>query len=266
MCIIGSCTYCVHERVSAFEEPCRGCRDIISKPEWEPKPEFVLSDEGEIPNCFGCKYYERPRLHLECKYCTGLSCTPVGNFFEPKEVVNPVTKEESKMSKRAVAVIENAWQLMQAGTLQADDIVLFGDLEYVVRDSYLNNPHGFNVKIFERLELYKYAVASTAYGYRSYGGDWPEFRARDYAAATRLVYMLYALIDSKQVEEHAAKVERLRELRRMLESYQQDEDDALVALEEAQRDYNCEKQSRVALEADIDSLEKELGMEHSQVL
>ena len=42
--------------------------------------------------------------------------------------------------------------------------------------------------IFEYLGIYdKSVVATDAYGYQDDGGNWPEFRNRDYAAAMRLL-------------------------------------------------------------------------------
>ena len=67
---------------------------------------------------------------------------------------------------------------------------------YRVADSFLNYPRGDNDAIFTALGLNrteKIDLASLHYGYLANQGDWPEFKHKDYASATRLVKALYDL-------------------------------------------------------------------------
>jgi hypothetical protein len=253
----------------------------LEKPNFEPKPEFVLKDEGALPSCVHCKHRSRTQKHLECNYCTATFGASTGNYFEPKDEpvvyvsnlsytvepikpVEPVTVEEEVMPiARGNVRIENATQLMRAGGLMQGDTVVFGDIVYSVNDTHLSHFEYENDKIFTALGIDykdKYKLADTAYGYATHeSGIWPVYNCMDLEAATRLVYVLYALCDAKQAEDYAENVEKLQELKAMLESYQQDEDDAAVELADAQRNYDYEKQARVQLEADIELLEKELS-------
>ena len=222
----------------------------------------------------GCKHRGRGE-HLECKYCTALHGPSTGNSFEPCAatrpaefiaatnpcldlIVEPVIVEDKDVPR----TIQNAMQLMRAGELREGDLVIFGDLKYDVTSSFLNTVLFMydNDKIFTELDISsreKYRLADLAE--TNDFGSWPQYKQDDYTAATRLVYMLYAIIDAKQAEDYDAKMQQLQELKVQLESYQQDEDDAAVELADAQRNYDYEKQARVQLEADIELLEKELS-------
>lgn len=267
----GYCEDCKHD-MDAYSSACTGCLgtwgETIEKPNWGPKDEDILKfGECTIPACRDCVHLEKSSFELPCKFCSGISDGPVGNFFvsatpdeehveEPisASCAEPVTSEEKTMSR----TITNAMQLMRAGELQHMDTVVFGSEVFIVGVNYLSHVAYYNDRVFEMLGIdgnEKYKVASLAYGYRTSTGNWPEFNPHDFAAATRLVYMLYSLLDSK----HKADVEQLQEYKHMLESYQQDEDDAAIKLEEAQRNYDYEKQAREQLEADMELLEKKMS-------
>lgn len=265
----GYCENCVHEKAPEpfVKPPCKGCLGTwgteLEKPNFVPKPEFVL-DEGEIPKCTMCKHMYRSKEHLECKYCTAMFGASTGNYFEPKdEYVAPTAEPVTVEDKDVARTITNAMQLMRARELREGDVVMFGDIKYTVVYNHLYNDAYDNEKVFTALDIDnegKYKLADLAYGYDTGRlGSWPEYEANDYAAATRLCFMLYALLDAKQAEDYEEKVVHLQELKAQLESYQQDEDDAAVELAKAQRNYDYEKQAREQLEADIELLEKELS-------
>jgi len=82
-------------------------------------------------------------------------------------------------------------------TLKLGDSIIFDPVEkrnyiYYVRESYLEC--GFNWDkndiIFTLLKLDKKEIADSCYGYKNHGGIWPQYRERDYEAATKLVLFL----------------------------------------------------------------------------
>ena len=88
---------------------------------------------------------------------------------------------------------------LQGKTLAHNDTVLFEDLIYTVRSSFLSNCNGRNSKIFEKLELDSTKIAEEEYGYHTYSGSWPECQSHDYAALTRLVKRLYKIIEASNI-------------------------------------------------------------------
>ena len=89
--------------------------------------------------------------------------------------------------------------------LRHEDQVIFEyqgeQFSYEVRHSYLCGDRS-NSEIFVALGLHPGVLAEGAYGYRPgcYGEDgcWPEFKSGDYAAATRLVWLLFGQLDLKE--------------------------------------------------------------------
>lgn len=91
--------------------------------------------------------------------------------------------------------------------LKSGDQVVFvlrGKKEiYEVRFQHLDNQTNYfaNRSIFERLNLDAMAFALSAYGYPSSGGGWPESKAEDYPALTRLVNALFRLIAEREPDQ-----------------------------------------------------------------
>ena len=81
-------------------------------------------------------------------------------------------------------------------TLEYGDTVIFKDITYTVQKTFLSCS-GCNDKIFQDLKISKFDIAEQAYGYCSFGGDWPECSKDDYSALTRLVIELYKIIEGK---------------------------------------------------------------------
>jgi len=99
--------------------------------------------------------------------------------------------------------------------LKFDDVVVFADCEYEVRNGHLHTEGGSNCVIFDQLDLsndFGNQLVEKAYGYQGYSALgpsnpwWPEFRDGDFAAATRLVNILL-ILDTQNV---AAKKEPWR--------------------------------------------------------
>lgn len=107
--------------------------------------------------------------------------------------------------------------------LREGDIVCFKtykgeELEYRVYPDHLANPKS-NDEIFnyiweafpaireeyEQSYDYKYKLCSIQYGYPTYSGCWPSFRAEDYAAATRIVKYLFKLLGQTETIQDVNK-------------------------------------------------------------
>ncbi len=100
-----------------------------------------------------------------------------------------------------IKTITNLKELGERKVLQLDDIVIFTIkkeiLKYYVYSNFLNHDN-HNNRIFDILELNKNdknKLAEKIYGYKIYGGDWPESKENDFPALTRLVKELYRIIE-----------------------------------------------------------------------
>ena len=83
-------------------------------------------------------------------------------------------------------------------TLRGGDVVEFpGGYRGEVRHNFLNFTKAVNHAIFLDLEVDKYRLSSTVYGYDSRGGDWPECVPNDYAALTRMCMVLFCFLMQK---------------------------------------------------------------------
>lgn len=92
--------------------------------------------------------------------------------------------------------------------LKKDDIVNFfispsRELKkYTVRSKYLNNDvWGFdNSEIFDIIGFgpTRHKFCSFIYGYKATQGDWPEAQSQDYESLTRLVKVIYILLEVKE--------------------------------------------------------------------
>ena len=89
--------------------------------------------------------------------------------------------------------------------LEYRDTIIFtvgnSQLEYRVEFDHLSHFNNDNSLIFKLLKLDKYPFCSKAYGYNTNSGIWPCFNIRDFAAATRCVLALYAIIEKKIYHE-----------------------------------------------------------------
>lgn len=87
--------------------------------------------------------------------------------------------------------------LLSAGSLHYGDILLFGDVEYEVRQWYFSHPTMHNDFIFKLLKIDKYKVGKTIYGYEPVNGNvcdtFPEYRSNDFNAAYRMAIALFIL-------------------------------------------------------------------------
>lgn len=87
---------------------------------------------------------------------------------------------------------------LQGKVLKYRDIVILKNIKYIVNTKFLSEEYDYNERIFEDLSIpNKERFATTAYGYESDGGAWPECRPRDYEALTRCVIELYKIIEGK---------------------------------------------------------------------
>lgn len=75
-----------------------------------------------------------------------------------------------------------------------DRVEFTSDQHYIVNASFLSATNGYNnAEIFQLLGLYQYDFARLHYGYApDRGGEWHNFKANDYEAATRVVIALFA--------------------------------------------------------------------------
>ena len=77
--------------------------------------------------------------------------------------------------------------------------------DYRVYDTYLEYKDGsYNDQIFKALginEETKIQMANKYYGYSPCGGEWPEYRHKDFDAATELVKRLYDLCNIYNTKE-----------------------------------------------------------------
>jgi hypothetical protein len=88
---------------------------------------------------------------------------------------------------------------LKGKTLQyGDSVVFFSNIVYSVRTYYLTLVGGFNnSKIFKKLGIDEYKLATECYGYIPNSGEWPECRGEDYPALTRLVLGLFKIIEGR---------------------------------------------------------------------
>ena len=95
----------------------------------------------------------------------------------------------------------NSLSSLGENTLQYDDIVKLMGITYRVTTCHLRNENviAYNDQIFAKLGIEnKEAFCSNHYGYTVTRGAWPEYKDRDYSAATRLVKALFILIEHKK--------------------------------------------------------------------
>lgn len=99
-------------------------------------------------------------------------------------------------------ITNDNYKILYKNSLKIKDIIRFkyNDkvYEYEVREQYLHSPKGSNGIIFAELELNKYNVATTAYGYLCGDGSWPEYNNQDYKALARLVIFLFEEIEKRE--------------------------------------------------------------------
>lgn len=102
-------------------------------------------------------------------------------------------------------ITNDNYKILYKNSLRIKDIIRFkyNDkvYKYEVREQYLHNTKGYNDIIFAELELNKYNVATTAYGYLCGDGSWPEYNNQDYKALARLVIFLFEEIEKRENPE-----------------------------------------------------------------
>lgn len=100
-------------------------------------------------------------------------------------------------------------------TLSYGDTVKLMDISYTVSTNYLANQDNtsWNDQIFHRLGIEnKEIFCSNHYGYVADRGCWPEFKSRDFGAATRLVQALFIIIENKKAVKVLEKSEESKEV------------------------------------------------------
>ena len=104
-------------------------------------------------------------------------------------------------------IINNLKELKKRKTLEKGDTVIFNvlgeEIEYTIWLIWLHCcvASRANDHIFDKLKLDKLKLATECYGYKPLKapleGDWPEYKYKDYKAATRLVKRLYEIIEER---------------------------------------------------------------------
>ena len=89
--------------------------------------------------------------------------------------------------------IYKTFSSLKYNTLKSGDTVYLSGNEYTVQRSHLNVKYDRNDRIFILFGLNKEIFCSEMYGYRPFGGGWPESRRHDYRALTRVVLALMLL-------------------------------------------------------------------------
>lgn len=170
---------------------------------------FNILDIKDISR-FCAKYYDYSPI-IESFWPT---CKP-GDFQALTNLVNGLFKLIDDLSRYNVMDLEGYRIPVVRGTkerpytvdhppqltpLKHSDYVDLDGLLYQVGRSCLLCESGFyGNEIFKRLGVVNTdMIAARSYGYKSEGGFWPEYRADDYLAPTRLVNYLFTIIKSKR--------------------------------------------------------------------
>lgn len=87
---------------------------------------------------------------------------------------------------------------LQGKTLELRDTVVLNNIFYTVYEDCLAY-RGNSGKIFQVLGISKSDIVEQAYGYPPFEGNWPRCKKGDYRALTRLVIVLYKIIEKASI-------------------------------------------------------------------
>lgn len=169
------------------------------------KTEFCTKAYGYIAD--GTKYFP------ECKEkdFNALTRVALALYKEFEAKVNKSTAEDKPK-------VYTSYNELKGRTLEKDDKVYFGDLEYKVCISFLSTPRHNNRKIFEELNITdKVSFCTACYRYEAdAGGDFPNCHNYDYEALTRVTLKLFefyekSIINKKQDIQHQIQQTEINE-------------------------------------------------------